>query len=62
MLFIFGAQAITYFSFALIVGLIAGTYSSLFLAAQLWLVWRGKNIDKKPVDYRKKKKPEGPQV
>ncbi|WP_175615121.1 protein translocase subunit SecDF [Piscibacillus halophilus] len=62
MLFIFGAQAITYFSFALIVGLIAGTYSSLFLAAQLWLVWRGKNIDQKPVDYRKKKKPEGPQV
>lgn len=62
MLFIFGAQAITYFSLALIVGLIAGTYSSLFLAAQLWLVWRGKNIDQKPVDYRKKKKPEGPQV
>ncbi|TFB24908.1 protein translocase subunit SecDF [Filobacillus milosensis] len=62
MLFIFGAQAITYFSFALIVGLIAGTYSSLFLAAQLWLVWRGKNIDKKPVDFSKKQKNDGPQV
>ncbi|GEL77481.1 protein translocase subunit SecDF [Tenuibacillus multivorans] len=62
MLFIFGAQAITYFSFALIVGLTAGTYSSLFLAAQLWLVWRGKNIDNKPVDFRKKQKTDGPQV
>ncbi|MDQ0158731.1 protein translocase subunit SecDF [Alkalibacillus salilacus] len=62
MLFVFGAQAITYFSFALIVGLIAGTYSSLFLGAQLWLVSRGRNIKDKPVDYRKKKKQEGPQV
>ncbi|MDQ0351131.1 SecD/SecF fusion protein [Alkalibacillus filiformis] len=62
MLFIFGAQAITYFAFALIVGLIAGTYSSLFLGAQLWLVWRGRNIEKKPVDFQKKKRQEGPQV
>ncbi|PKR79095.1 protein translocase subunit SecDF [Halalkalibacillus sediminis] len=62
MLFIFGAQAITYFSFALIVGLIAGTYSSLFLAAQLWLVWRGRTVESNPVDYTKKKPSGGPQV
>ena len=62
MLFIFGAQAITYFSFALIVGLIAGTYSSLFLAAQLWLVWRGKNIESNPIAIKKKKPSGGPQV
>ncbi|GAA0457043.1 protein translocase subunit SecDF [Alkalibacillus silvisoli] len=62
MLFIFGAQAITYFAFALIVGLLAGTYSSLFLGAQLWLVWRGRNISEKPVDFQKKKRQEGPQV
>ncbi|WP_411953531.1 protein translocase subunit SecDF [Alkalibacillus sp. S2W] len=62
MLFVFGAQAITYFSFALIVGLIAGTYSSLFLGAQLWLIARGRNVKEKPIDYRKKKKQEGPQV
>ncbi|WP_027963535.1 protein translocase subunit SecDF [Halalkalibacillus halophilus] len=62
MLFIFGAQAITYFSFALIVGLLAGTYSSLFLGAQLWLVWRGKSIDKNPVNYEKKEPTGGPQV
>lgn len=62
MLFVFGAQAITYFSFALIVGLIAGTYSSLFLAAQLWLVWRGRNIESNPIVQKKKKPSGGPQV
>ncbi|SHF66134.1 protein translocase subunit SecDF [Ornithinibacillus halophilus] len=59
---ILGAQPITGFAIALAVGLIAGTYSSLFLATQLWLVWRGKNIKEKPVDFRKKKRVEGPQV
>ncbi|MGM8214219.1 protein translocase subunit SecDF [Bacillaceae bacterium W0354] len=62
MLYVYGAQAITYFSFALIVGLIAGTYSSLFLASQIWLVWRGKSISQKPIEYRAKKKTGGPQV
>jgi len=57
-----GAESITGFSIALTVGLIAGAYSSLFLAAQLWLVWRGKMIKRKPVDFRKKKRVEGPQV
>ncbi|MFD2656827.1 protein translocase subunit SecDF [Gracilibacillus thailandensis] len=62
MLFIFGANAITNFSFALIVGLIAGTYSSLFIAAQVWLVWRGKSIKEKPIVYQEKKYNDGPQV
>ncbi|WP_082233728.1 protein translocase subunit SecDF [Halobacillus massiliensis] len=62
MLAVFGASSITYFSLALVVGLVAGTYSSLFLAAQVWLVWRGKNIKEKPIEYVKKKKPSGPQV
>lgn len=57
-----GAEPIQGFGIALTVGLIAGTYSSLFLATQLWLVWRGKNIKDKPVDFRKKKRVEGPQV
>ncbi|HLS07577.1 protein translocase subunit SecDF [Lentibacillus sp.] len=57
-----GAQSITGFAIALAVGLLAGTYSSLFLASQLWLVWRGKNIKKKPVSFVKKKRTEGPQV
>src|SRR5699024_4886512 len=39
----FGAESIKGFAIALTVGLIAGTYSSLFLASQLWLKWRGSN-------------------
>ena len=57
-----GAQSISGFAIALAIGLIAGTYSSLLLASQLWLVWRGKMIKKKPVDFTKKKRVEGPQV
>lgn len=59
---ILGSSAIFTFALALVIGLIAGTYSSLFLAAQIWLVWRGKNIKGKPLDFRKKKRLEGPQV
>lgn len=61
-LYIFGATSITNFSFALVVGLIAGTYSSLFIAAQLWLIWRGKNIKENPIVYTEKKRIDGPQV
>lgn len=59
---IFGAESIKGFSIALIVGLIAGLYSSLFLASQLWLILRGRKIKERPLDFRKKKKVEGPQV
>ncbi|MFS0861693.1 protein translocase subunit SecDF [Fredinandcohnia sp. 179-A 10B2 NHS] len=46
-LLIFGGQAITNFSFALTIGLVAGMYSSIFIAAQLWLVWKHKQLTKK---------------
>lgn len=59
---ILGAQSISGFAIALVVGLIAGLYSSVFLASQLWLVWRGKRIKEKPLDFRKRKRVEGPQV
>lgn len=62
MIFLFGASSITNFGFALVVGLVAGTYSSLFIAAQLWLVMRGRTIEKKPIEYSEKKKTNGPQV
>jgi SecD/SecF fusion protein len=62
MLLVFGASSITNFSFALVIGLFAGTYSSLFIAAQLWLVWRGKSIKEKPIVYTEKKSYDGPQV
>lgn len=57
-----GAESISGFAIALVVGLIAGLYSSLFLASQLWLVWRGRTIKEKPLDFTKKKRVEGPQV
>lgn len=41
-LFIFGGEAIRSFSLALVIGLVAGTYSSMFLCAQMWLVWEWK--------------------
>ncbi|WP_332694248.1 protein translocase subunit SecF [Halalkalibacter lacteus] len=46
-IFIFGGEAIRSFAFALLVGLAAGTYSSMFLAAQLWLIWKAKQLQKK---------------
>lgn len=61
-LLFFGATAITNFSFALVIGLLAGTYSSLFIAAQLWLVIRGRNIKEKPIVYVEKQRNDQPQV
>ncbi|WP_440895963.1 protein translocase subunit SecDF [Amphibacillus sp. Q70] len=61
-LYFLGASAIANFSFALVIGLLVGMFSSMFIAAQLWLVWRGKSIKDKPIVYVKKKKVEGPQV
>ncbi|UAC47387.1 protein translocase subunit SecDF [Bacillus aquiflavi] len=57
-LLIFGSESIRNFSFALLVGLIAGTYSSLFIAAQLWVVWKNKELKKKGIlkTYKEKRK------
>ncbi len=38
-LFMFGGESIKYFSLALIVGILLGTYSSLFLASPFLVVW-----------------------
>ncbi|TYR82299.1 protein translocase subunit SecDF [Priestia megaterium] len=46
-LMIFGSESIQNFSIALLIGLIAGTYSSVFIASQLWLVWKGKQLERK---------------
>lgn len=43
-LYIFGGEGIRNFSFALLIGLLAGAYSSLFIAAQLWLVLKKKFV------------------
>ncbi|GAA0334274.1 protein translocase subunit SecDF [Bacillus carboniphilus] len=54
-LFVLGAESITNFSFALLIGLIAGTYSSLFIAAQVWMIWKGKELEKKGTIVTEKK-------
>ena len=44
-IFFFGGETLKYFSLTLIVGIIVGTYSSLFLATPIlvsWLKWRGR--------------------
>ncbi|TFD92390.1 protein translocase subunit SecDF [Jeotgalibacillus sp. R-1-5s-1] len=48
-LIIFGATSILNFSIALLIGLIAGTYSSVFIAAQLWYVLKKRQLKKKGV-------------
>lgn len=46
MLLFFGAYSIFEFNIAMFIGLIVGTYSSLFIAAQIWFEIEKKNIGK----------------
>lgn len=46
-LFLFGGESIRSFSLAIVIGLLAGTYSSMFIAAQLWLVLKTRQLKKK---------------
>ncbi|HEY4619392.1 MAG TPA: protein translocase subunit SecF, partial [Nitrospirota bacterium] len=41
-LFLFGGEVIHDFSFALLIGVLIGTYSSVFVASPLLIVWKGK--------------------
>jgi preprotein translocase subunit SecF len=42
-LFLFGGEVLRGFAFTLIVGIITGTYSSVFVAAAIVTLWRGKS-------------------
>lgn len=56
-LIFFGAVSIQNFSIALLIGLIAGTYSSIFIAAQLWYDMKRKQLTKKgAIDVAQEKK------
>jgi preprotein translocase subunit SecF len=46
MLYFFGGQSIHNFTFALIIGLVSGAYSSIFIASPLWVAWRGRTMKK----------------
>ena len=41
-LWLFGGQVIRNFAFALLIGIIVGTYSSIFVASPLLLLWQKK--------------------
>lgn len=57
-LLIFGSESIRGFSIALLIGLVVGTYSSIFIAAQLWVEWKNRELEKKGViiTYKEKRK------
>lgn len=64
-LLVFGSPAIQNFSIALLVGLLVGVYSSVFVASSLWVVLKGKELKKKGVIKtikEKKKYSDQPQV
>jgi len=46
-LVIFGGETLKYFSLILIIGIIAGTYSSLFIASSLLVSWYEWNLKEK---------------
>lgn len=41
-IFFLGGESVRYFALALIVGIVVGTYSSIFITSSLIVVWRGK--------------------
>ena len=55
---IFGSESIFTFSLALLIGMVCGVYSSIFIATQLWLDLKKKELKKKGelITYVEKKK------
>lgn len=55
---IFGSESIRPFAIALTVGLVVGTYSSIYIAAQLWVEWKHRELKKKGVliTYKEKRR------
>lgn len=49
-LFLLGGEGIRLFSLALLLGVASGAYSSMFIASQLWTIWKCKDINKKRIN------------
>lgn len=47
LLYIFGVESIKAFAFPLIVGVVAGAYTSIFTASPFWAAWKQSEIDTK---------------
>ncbi|KEO82239.1 protein translocase subunit SecF [Tumebacillus flagellatus] len=45
-LFLFGGSPIQHFALALLIGLVTGAYSSIFIASQLWVAWKSRELKK----------------
>jgi preprotein translocase subunit SecF len=45
-LFIFGSEAIKYFSLAILLGLLSGAYSSIFIASPVWILLKNASLKK----------------
>lgn len=45
-LWLLGGESIRNFSLALLLGLVSGAYSSIFVASPLWLTWKWKSLQK----------------
>jgi preprotein translocase subunit SecF len=45
-LFFFGGEVLKGFAFTMIIGIITGTYSSVFIAAAIVIIWQGKEAVK----------------
>ncbi len=45
-LYFFGGDPIHNFCFALLVGLVSGAYSSIFIASPIWVAWRGRSLER----------------
>ncbi len=55
-LFVFGGEVIKGFAFAMVVGVLIGTYSSIFVASPLVFEWQQRHGDKYKLKMSKKKK------
>lgn len=53
LLFIMGSESIRHFSLAMVIGLVCGAYSSIFIASPIWLVLKEKSFDRKKLSTAK---------
>ncbi|XHU96491.1 MAG: protein translocase subunit SecF [cyanobacterium endosymbiont of Rhopalodia gibba] len=50
-IFLFGGETLKYFSLALIIGFLAGAYSSIFIASTLLAWWRNRTLSSSSVEF-----------
>ncbi|MBE7102273.1 protein translocase subunit SecDF [Bacillus cereus] len=61
-LLIFGSESLRNFSLALLIGLVVGTYSSIFVASQIWLMLENRRLKKGKGNKKVEKEVSEPQV